>query len=322
MGTRTERAPAIGAGTLKFSKVFADGSWVETAKPPERRKRDRGNKQPTQSAFLWTEKPDGTWQKYAVQVQDVGEYGIGVLLGELLREGVATLLEGAGIVGPDGGRARGNVAWCTPVTKGVYRAGIALDNGRSEIRAGSDDFEDYYETLEVNPVASSDTIHKIYRVLAHRIHPDNPESGNEEQFKKLVRAYRVLSDPEQRAAFDVERGKATVKQWRIFDPQSAAPGLEQEQKKRRAILAVLYNKRMRQPDNCGVGITELEQLLAVPREHLEFPLWFLKEQGWVARTDGGKHQITAKGVDYAETTGAWQPPTVRDSRLLAAGAAH
>ncbi len=288
------------------------------AKAPERRKKARGNNQPTRGAQLWLERRDGTWQKVAAQIQDNGDYGIGVLLGEALAEGRAVLVEGAEVCGPGGGRARGQIAWCTPVSAGIFRAGIALEDGRKESSVKEDDFEDYYETLEVNPTASFDTIHKIYRILAQRMHPDNPDSGSEEGFKKLAKAYRVLSDPEMRAAFDVERARALGKRWRIFDPDSAAPGLEQEQRKRRAILALLYNKRMRQPENCGVGIQELESMLAVPREHLEFPLWFLKEQGWLQRTDGGKHQITAKGVDHAEATGAWQPPTGRSSGLLSA----
>lgn len=229
------------------------------------------------------------------------------------------LLEGGGIAGPDGGRARGFVAWCTLVSPGVFRAGIGLEQGNHPSKRPEDDFEDYYEILEVNPTASADTVHKVYRILAQRIHPDNPESGNEEGFKKLLRAYQTLSDPERRAAYDVERNRATSQRWRIFDSESATPGLEQEQKKRRAILAVLYNKRMRSPENCGAGIPELEQLLAVPREHLEFPLWFLKEQGWIQRTDNGRHSITAKGVDFAETTGAWQPPAQKNSGLLSAG---
>lgn len=271
---------------------------------------------------MWLERADGTWHKLAIQVQDVGEYGVGILLSERIRDGLPVLLEGAGLAGPDGGRARGRVAWCSTVTPGVYRAGISLEETQGDVRGATSEYEDFYETMEVNPVASADTIHRIYRVLAHRFHPDNPESGSEEQFKKLAKAYRVLSDPEQRAAFDVERSRVSNKQWRIFDPESAAPGLEQEQRKRRAILAVLYNKRLRQPENCGVGIPELENLLAVPREHLEFPLWFLKEQGWVLRSDGGKHSITAKGVDYAESTGAWQPPTARNQGLLSAGLAQ
>jgi hypothetical protein len=292
---------------------------VNDVKPPERRKRSRGAQTPTQTILLWLERRDGSWQKVGAQLQDNGDYGIGLLLGELLRDGQAVLIEGGGLAGPDGGRARGRVAWCTTLSPGMFRAGIALEDGKTRGRADTDEFEDHYETLEVNPAASFDTIHKIFRVLAHRVHPDNPDSGSEEGFKKLAKAYRIVSDPEQRAAFDVERARAVARRWRIFDPDSAAPGLEQEQKKRRAILALLYNKRMRVPENCAAGIAEMEQLLAVPREHLEFPLWFLREQGWLARTDGGKHQITAKGVDYAETTGAWQPPMTRNSGLLSAG---
>lgn len=289
------------------------------AKPPERRKKTRGKTEPTKTAQLWLERRDGSWQKIAAQVQDNGEYGVGVLLGEMLRDGLPVLIDGGGVVANDGGRARGFVAWCTTVSPGLFRAGIALEDLRSDGRGRAEEFEDFYETLEVNPTASFDTIHKIYRVLAHRIHPDNPESGNEEGFKQLVRAYRILSDPEQRAAFDVERSRTLSKRWRIFDPESGTPGLEQEQRKRAAILALLYNKRMRYPENWGVGLPDIEQLLAVPREHLEFPLWFLKEQGWIQRTDGGKHHITAKGVEHAEATGAWQAPTTKHSGLLSAG---
>lgn len=292
------------------------------AKVPERRKKARGKSEPSKVAQLWFERQDGSWQKIAVQIQDNGEYGIGLLLGEMLRDGLPVLIDGGGVVGPDGGRARGFVAWCTAVSPGNFRAGIGLEDVRAEALAKGDDFEDLYETLEVNPTASFDTIHKIYRVLAHRIHPDNADSGNEEAFKRLVRAFRILSDPEQRAAFDVERSRVVSKRWRIFDPESGTPGLEQEQRKRRAILALLYSKRMRNPENCGVGIPDIEQLIAVPREHLEFPLWFMKEQGWIQRTDGGKHHITAKGVEYAESTGAWQPPTVKNSGLLSAGLAQ
>lgn len=226
------------------------------------------------------------------------------------------MVEGGGVSAPDGGRARGFIAWCTAVSPGIFRAGVAIEEGQKRESSKGGEFEDYYEILEVNPSASFDTIHKIYRILAQRIHPDNRESGSEEGFKRLLRGYQILSDPEKRAVFDVERSREMSKRWRIFDPDSAVPGLEQEQRKRRAILALLYNKRMRQPDNCGVAIADLEQLLAVPREHLEFSLWFLKEQAWIQRNDAGKHQITAKGVEHAEATGAWQPQTPRSSGLL------
>ena len=50
---------------------------------------------------------------------------------------------------------------------------------------------------------------------------------------------------------------------------------------------------------------DFEDLLGVPREHLEFTLWYLKEGQFVARSDNGKHSITLKGVDLTEalTTG-------------------
>ena len=38
---------------------------------------------------------------------------------------------------------------------------------------------DYYEVLQVSPNADLDTIHRVYRLLAQRFHPDNRESGNE-----------------------------------------------------------------------------------------------------------------------------------------------
>lgn len=285
----------------------------------ERRKKSRGKKAAaTAGTVLWLERRDGSWQRVPAELQDIGEYGLGVTLGESLLEGRDVLVESAEVAGAGGGRARGRIAWCTPVGPGQFRAGVALEDGRGVLVGKEEEFEDFYETLEVNPSASFDTIHKVYRLLAQRVHPDHPESGNEEAFKKLVRAFGILSDPEKRAEFDAQRSRSMGKRWRIFDPENAVPGLEQEQRKRKAIFALLYTKRLRQPEQPGVSIQEMEQLLAVPREHLEFPLWYMKEQGWLLRTDGGRHQITAKGVEYAESTGAWKAPLARNSGLLPA----
>jgi DNA-binding IclR family transcriptional regulator len=65
-------------------------------------------------------------------------------------------------------------------------------------------------------------------------------------------------------------------------------------------LNLLYVKRMQTPESPAMSLTELEDLLGCPREHLEFPLWYLREQGWVARSDNARFAITAKGVDEAE----------------------
>ena len=37
---------------------------------------------------------------------------------------------------------------------------------------------DYYEVLQISPNADPDTVHRVYRFLAARFHPDNQKSGN------------------------------------------------------------------------------------------------------------------------------------------------
>ncbi len=83
-------------------------------------------------------------------------------------------------------------------------------------------FVDYYEALQISPNADADTIHRIYRILAQRYHPDNQQTGNLELFRTLTEAYRALADPEKRAAYDVQHREARRLTWKIFD-QSTRP---------------------------------------------------------------------------------------------------
>ncbi len=42
-------------------------------------------------------------------------------------------------------------------------------------------------------------IHRVYRLLAQRYHPDNGITGDEKSFRAITDAYKVLSEPEKRA---------------------------------------------------------------------------------------------------------------------------
>lgn len=62
---------------------------------------------------------------------------------------------------------------------------------------------DYYEILGVSRDADKEEIKRAFRRLARKYHPDvNKESGAEERFKEINRAYEVLSEPETRARYD------------------------------------------------------------------------------------------------------------------------
>jgi curved DNA-binding protein len=156
---------------------------------------------------------------------------------------------------------------------------------------------DYYSALQVSPHAESDTIERVFRLLAKRFHPDNSESGDADRFNQVVEAYRVLADPEQRAAYDARYQELQQARWRVFDQASAADDVVADRQIRTAILAVLYTARRNDVDHPGVGIVDLEQMIGCPESHMKFHLWYLREHGWLQRLDNGTLAITAAGVD-------------------------
>jgi hypothetical protein len=289
----------------------------------EQRKHPRAKSEKPQNLKVSFDPGSGTAVEVPVGLVDSNDEGIGVELAVPLVLGSFVTIMGPLAIGgcrtDFTGRAR--VRWCKMTREGAYRAGLYLEDAASHssgkadpVHAESPSAVDYYEVLEVSPKASPDTIHRIYRILAQRYHPDNAETGNEEAFKDLLAAYRVLSAPEQRAAYDVQRQANRHTRWKIFEQVEAGRGPEAEKRKRQGILALLYTKRVNDPDQPGMTLYELEDLLSCPREHLSFSLWYLKENNYILRGDNARVSITARGVDQAEEPVPWNQ---REDRLLA-----
>jgi hypothetical protein len=77
---------------------------------------------------------------------------------------------------------------------------------------------DYYALLQVAQDADLATIRLAFRRLARLYHPDVAGTGSLAQMQQLNAAYRVLSDPDQRRSYDLQRGA-------LVTPTSARPDL-------------------------------------------------------------------------------------------------
>jgi curved DNA-binding protein CbpA len=165
------------------------------------------------------------------------------------------------------------------------------------------DIQDYYEILQISSNAEPDTVHRVYRLLAQRFHPDNAETGNEGRFRQLAEAYEVLCDPERRAQYDIIHANLKKERWRLISAnQQTADDFESEQLARLMLLELLYVRRRTDFDHPELSLFDLEALTGRAREHLEFTIWFLTQKKYITRSDNGVVTITADGVEYLERT--------------------
>jgi curved DNA-binding protein CbpA len=161
--------------------------------------------------------------------------------------------------------------------------------------------QDHYETLQVSFNAELETIHRVYRLLAQRFHPDNQETGDPGRFRDLTEAYQVLSDPELRAQYDVSYQQMKQERWRLVSTAERSENdFAFEQSVRLTVLEALYTQRRAQPYDAGIFLGDFEQLIGRPREHVEFTVWYLLQRGFVQRSDNSRLTITAEGVDHLE----------------------
>ena len=162
------------------------------------------------------------------------------------------------------------------------------------------DFIDYYEILEISPNANSATVQRMFRYFAQIYHPDNRETGDRDRFDLIVKAHNALSDPVKRAQYDLEHKNRSIVRSKLVEEvgdKGIGRGIDIQNK----LLSLLYIKCRQNVREPGIGEVELEGLLGCPAEHLEFHLWYLKEKGWIRRTENGTFAITVEGVDRANS---------------------
>jgi len=159
----------------------------------------------------------------------------------------------------------------------------------------------HYELLQISPYADQDTVHRVYRYLAARYHPDNPDTGDVDMFTVLRGAYDVLSDPARRAEYDATCDRTPPEKPPLSNSVDFMDNVEGELNRRLAALAVLYFRRRAAPYNPEVSLADMEARMGFPREYLDFTTWYLEKKGYITRADNSDFTLTATGVDFVET---------------------
>lgn len=160
---------------------------------------------------------------------------------------------------------------------------------------------DYYEFLQISPHADYETVHRVYRYLAGRFHPDNPDTGDPEKFFLLKTAYDVLSDPERRSEYDREYERQIPERTPLSESVDFMDQVQGELNRRLAVLAVLYYKRRSNPYDPQVSLAEIEMRMGFPRDYLDFTTWYLVKKGYITKADNSDFALTSDGVDFIET---------------------
>jgi curved DNA-binding protein CbpA len=167
---------------------------------------------------------------------------------------------------------------------------------------------DYYELLEISPQATQETIHRVYRYMATRYHPDVVGTGNLEKFTRLTSAYKVLSDPNRRLEYDAQRA---TRQTTSRPPMSSTidfmDQVQGDLNRRLAVLTILYYRRRLYPNSPEVSLAEIEERMGFPRDYLDFTTWYLNKKGYITRADNSDFTLTIEGVDFIETQRATIP---------------
>jgi curved DNA-binding protein len=249
---------------------------------------------------------NGLTRSIQVQSIDLSRSGISFRGPIELRPGTIVFLQSQ--VGPQG---YAEVRHCTP-RQSDFIIGLQLQEKAKNGTAASADTQadaplDHYEFLQISPKAEFITIQRVYRFLAGRFHPDNPDTGDAEKFLLLKRAFEVLSDPQRRADYDATRHTTEPHASPVFESIDYMDGVDGEINRRLAVLSLLYSKRRACPDEPRVSLADVEKRMGFPREYLDFATWYLKAKKFIVIEDNSDFSLTALGVDYVESNSAKIP---------------
>jgi len=84
--------------------------------------------------------------------------------------------------------------------------------------------EDHYKTLGIDHSATPEEVKKAYFEMAKKYHPDSGDESEVKKFHGVAAAYKVLSDPGDRKAYDISLGSFESETERVEkSPPSDSP---------------------------------------------------------------------------------------------------
>jgi curved DNA-binding protein len=177
----------------------------------------------------------------------------------------------------------------------------------------SPDEPDHYSILGVLPDCDAKQLEIAYKALAKKYHPDHSETADLDRFKEITGAYRVLRDPLKRFEYDEANRH-------LFRAPTGASGqvggfdqatVANDALVHETILMHLYNLRRQSTGSSGAGEWQLLDLVGCSEKNLEFHTWYLKEKGFIMKTEEGTWAITIAGVDHTIETMRSRQDTIR-----------
>lgn len=182
-----------------------------------------------------------------------------------------------------------------------------------------DAFVDHYAVLQVSPACDTTALEAAYRFYAKQYHPDHTQTADVEKFSEVIAAYRVLRDPSKRAHYD---SLHAARNPGVHRPRAEEFGVDEktaisDAQIHERLLLHLYKRRRENAGNAGVGDFLLREMSGCSENHFDFHVWYLREKGFVARTEDGTLAITIAGIDHVIATSK----TADAEKLLLAGRA-